>query len=432
MSDTNSQRGRNVVKRSVIGGQVSFDGPGIESKTKPEATAPPDQTATGDVEVEDHDEPAETQEEYDARRELEIEQHKLLDELGTELGLYNEEHWSTVNGDGSSDAYGIRDIHRDVFTALFRGPFHVDNDKMTDEEIEETENAVLTISSILGGAGTIGGQSSNQKTKMRGGRLSNISMMLNKSVDISRALRSGDKDRMINELTPFGYIRAGLTGSGTGESDRQLTTYVETPHAYFEGGFQNALNTILVPGVDKEQEKPLVETFTRSLGLGNIFNAASEYDKFAEDIKGRPWIKILEEDRYYTVRYDPVGETTYVEWKPTTDIRNILTSKGFSSAMREWSEDALAALGRKVPAWSRRVKKIKEKYGEESSSVKHYGYSRGGGLATHMGGKGFGTGYFSGYMPKKGSKTYRSGDIMHDYFINPISLGLLIRNLVHV
>jgi hypothetical protein len=428
MGDTEPQRGRNLIKRSIVGGQVSFTGPSVEVKQ----TTPPTQPTNDNVEVEDNKEPAETQEEYDARRALEIEQHRLLDELGTQIALYNEEHWDTVDPGGGSDAYGIKDLHRDVFTAVFRGPGHIENEKMTDEEIEETENAALTISSILGMIGGAGSQSSNPNTKLRGNRLSNISMILNKSVDISRALRSGDQDRMINEISPTGHIRAIVTGSGTGETDRFLTTYVETPHAYFEGGFENALNTMLVPGVDKEQEKPFVETLMRSIGLGGVFNAASEYDKFADEVKTRPWMRIVEEDRYYTVRYDPVGEVTYVEWKPTTDITNILTRKGFGAAVREWSEDALAALGHKVPAWSRRVKRIREKYGEESDTVKHYGYSRGGGLATHMGGKGFGTGYFSGYMPKRGSKSYRSGDVMHDYFINPVSIGLLVRNLTRV
>jgi hypothetical protein len=432
MSDKEVPRGRNLVKRNVSGGQVTFS----NQKAAPAATG--GDVANGDdgpISPSTLDDPIqETQEEYDARRAAEIEAHKYLDELGTqlasEIAAYNEEHWDDV--EGSRDQYGIKDLHRDAFTVVFdptraaRG----ETEPMTDEEISEIENATLTLSTIIDTIGTGGGFSGDPKVKTKAARLNNISYFLNKGVDVSRALRSGDMDRMYNEMGPFGTIKAVAEGKGTGQTDRFLTTYVQAPGALFTGGPQAAINTLLVPGVNKEEEKPFFETIGDT--FTEVFSAASEYDSYADKIANKFGIRVLEEDRYYVVRYDPHEEITYVEWKPTTDITNLLHRKGFSNAVREWSEDALGALGYKVPAWSRRVRRIKEKYGEESNSVVHYGYSRGGGLATHMGGTGYGTGYFSQYMPKRSSKSKFSGDVMHDFLINPLSVALLWRNLYRV
>uniref|UniRef100_A0A2V0RB22 Uncharacterized protein n=1 Tax=viral metagenome TaxID=1070528 RepID=A0A2V0RB22_9ZZZZ len=128
--------------------------------------------------------------------------------------------------------------------------------------------------------------------------------------------------------------------------------------------------------------------------------------------------------------YDPTAKITYIEWKPTEDIRNITKRNRMGSVGREWTEDAVAAMGIKIPAWSKRVKYIKDKYGMESESVKHYGYSRGAGIATHMGGLGYGTGYFSSYMPEKRSTSKLSGDALHDYVINPLSYAVMLRNVL--
>uniref|UniRef100_A0A2V0RKA4 Uncharacterized protein n=1 Tax=viral metagenome TaxID=1070528 RepID=A0A2V0RKA4_9ZZZZ len=432
MSNTEVQRGRNLVKRRVTGGQVTFSNQATASPANGQTDGGLDgnQVDSG----EPSSPPPETQEEYDARRKAEIEAHNLLDELGTrlasEIAAYNEEHWAEE--EGSADRYGIKDLHRDTFTTVFdptraaRG----EEGPMTDEEINEMENAALTLSAIIDSMGTVGGFSSDPKVKTKATRLNNISLFLNKGVDISRALRSGDVGRMYNEMGPFGTIRAIATGEGTGQTDRFLTTYVQAPGALFTGGPQAAIDTLLVPGVNKQQEKPFIQTIGDT--FTNVFSAASEYDSYADKIASKRGIRILEEDRYYVVRYDPHYDITYVEWRPTTDIKNLLTQKGFSGAVREWSEDALAALGYKVPAWTRRVQRVKEKYGEESEKVVHYGYSRGGGLATHMGGTGYGTGYFSRYLPKRGSRSKYSGDVIHDYLINPLSVALLWRNLHRV
>jgi hypothetical protein len=432
MSGAEAQRGRNLVKRSVIGGQVTFSDQTAAAPTdiRVDATNGGGQVDT----TESDDPPPETQEEYDARREAEIAAHNYLDDLGTqlanEIAAYNEEHWAEA--EGSPDQYGIKDLHRDVFTTIFdptRGA-RGEEGPMTDEEINDVENATLTLSAIIDTMGTAGGMSGDDRVKTKGQRLNNISYFLNKGVDISRALRSGDTGRMYNEMGPFGTIRAIATGEGTGQTDRFLTTYVQAPGALFTGGPKAAIETLFVPGVNKEQEKPFFQTIGDT--FTGVFSAASNYESYANKIASKRGIRILEEDRYYTVRYDPHYDITYIEWKPTTDITNLLSRKRFTGAVREWSEDALGALGYKVPAWSRRVRRIKEKYGEESDKVIHYGYSRGGGLATHMGGTGFGTGYFSRYLPKRGSKSKYSGDAMHDYLINPLSVALLWRNLHRV
>jgi hypothetical protein len=369
-------------------------------------------------------------EEAEAKREITAAEKARAEEVArinaAETAARVAEYNASVAGD-TEDKYGIKDLHRDAFTATF-GLGKLRDEPMSDAEITKAEDSAMLLSTLIGTGGM-------GMPKTGGRKASNVSMAIRKGVDISRALRSGDKDRMIHELAPGGYVIAAARGSGTGESDRQLTTYVETPHDFFSGGFGAAAETMLVPGIDKEEEKPILERITRSLGMGNLiptFSAASEYDKFARDIAERPWIKVIEEDRYYTVRYDPVAEITYIEWKPTEDVRSFLSTTGISNATREWSEDALAALGRNVPAWTRRVEYVKAKYGKESGTTKHYGYSRGGGLATHMGGTGFGAGYFSKYAPSYGSKSKRSGDFMHDYLINPVSVALLMRNLLRV
>uniref|UniRef100_A0A2V0RL94 Uncharacterized protein n=1 Tax=viral metagenome TaxID=1070528 RepID=A0A2V0RL94_9ZZZZ len=158
------------------------------------------------------------------------------------------------------------------------------------------------------------------------------------------------------------------------------------------------------------------------------FLALTKFENERKRIRALPDITIVEIDRYFTVLFDPGSGITYVEWRPTEDIKNI--SSNFKNVGREWSEDFLAAFGMNIPAWTKRVKYIKDKYGMESEKVRHYGYSRGGGLATHMGGTGYGTGYFSSYLPDKRSKSKFSGDPLHDYLINPLSYSLMFRNIL--
>jgi len=161
--------------------------------------------------------------------------------------------------------------------------------------------------------------------------------------------------------------------------------------------------------------------------LGKLFGAASKFDSESDRVRSLPGIRIVESDRYYTVFFYPRKGITYIEWKPTEDIKNLISKSRKGDTFREWSEDFIAAAGFRVPAWSKRVKYVKEKYGFQSDSVKHYGYSRGGGLATHLGGTGYGTGYFAPYSPSPSSKSKLSGDVLHDMLINPMSYFLLMR-----
>lgn len=162
-------------------------------------------------------------------------------------------------------------------------------------------------------------------------------------------------------------------------------------------------------------------------GFVNMFSAASKFDSMSDKVRSLPGIRKVEEDRYYTVFFYPRKGITYIEWKPTEDVRNLFSRRKFSTTMREWGEDFIAAAGMKVPAWTRRVNYIKGKYGSESDNVVHFGYSRGGGLATHLGGTGYGTGYFPSYEPARKSKSKLSGDFLHDAIINPMSYMLLLR-----
>jgi hypothetical protein len=260
--------------------------------------------------------------------------------------------------------------------------------------------------------------------------------------------------------TGSGPNRTGLTSGRRGMSERLMIGAdisgkirhgdVSPGESFDDGGLQftqrklaglDMVSNILkgrdlqgMPGAGQTSKQRPENVFTGAVkGFGGIgdavgkFFALTEFEKESDRVRSQHGIKIIEDDRYYTVMYHPDTNTTYIEWKPTEDIRNI--SKRTGDVGREWSEDFIASLGIRIPAWSRRVKYIKDKYGMESDNVKHYGYSRGGGIATHMGGVGYGTGYFSSYLPHKTSKSKYSGDKVHDYIINPLSYALMLKNI---
>jgi hypothetical protein len=262
--------------------------------------------------------------------------------------------------------------------------------------------------------------------------------------DMSRAIRTGD---------PYEVLPRFETGSpfGIGESGE----YVSMPYLDRLLRSVNVVGAISrgepmkirdLPGMGEVSQDGESEDFFPGMAnaVGGIlegikpgqvsvggmlpFQAMTKFESHAKRVRSIRGIRVLESDRYYTVMYDPIAKITYVEWKPTEDIRNITSRDKMRSVGREWTEDAIAALGARIPAWSKRVDHIKRKYGMESDSVKHYGYSRGAGIATHMGGLGYGTGYFSSYMPSKHSKSKMSGDALHDYVINPLSYTLMLRN----
>jgi hypothetical protein len=232
-----------------------------------------------------------------------------------------------------------------------------------------------------------------------------------KSLGLIGSAISGDGDGILSNLsTPAPEATERKPSEHIGVMAEEIVNYGETLGTGLETGFTN---------LDKIGEGLNV--------IGGIFKAASKFDDMSRYVTSLPGIRKVEEDRYYTVYFYPRGGKTYIEWKPTEDISSLLSRSRFKNAVREWSEDFVAAAGYKVPAWSRRVKYIREKYGPNSENVIHYGYSRGGGIATHMGGTGYGTGYFSSYAPDKRSKSKLSGDPLHDIIINPMSYMLLLR-----
>jgi len=271
------------------------------------------------------------------------------------------------------------------------------------------------------------GANTTTKTKARepGGKLGGYAHAAMLGADASRMIRTGDFGR-----EPDGDLMRPdkfLQGGGSPVGNRILRS-------------GDALGTILsgqplgiteIPGlkeVSKDEGTPLLSGIAKRFGSVKRFFSLSEFEKKSESVRSQPGIQILESDRYYTVMYHPLTDVTYIEWKPTVDIKKL--SSKTRDVGREWGEDFIAALGMRIPAWSKRVKYIKEKYGMESAKVKHYGYSRGGGIATHMGGLGFGTGYFSSYLPHTGYRSKMSGDKMHDYIINPLSYALMLRNIL--
>jgi hypothetical protein len=264
--------------------------------------------------------------------------------------------------------------------------------------------------------------------------------------DMSRAIRTGDPYEVLPRFetgSPFGIGEGGEYVSMP-YLDRLLRS-VSVVGAITRG---EPMTIQDLPGMGEVSQDGESEDFFPGMAnaIGNIlegikpgqvsvggmlpFQAMTKFESHAERIRSIRGIRTLESDRYYTVMYDPHAKITYVEWKPTEDIRNITSRSKMGSVGREWTEDALAALGARIPAWSKRVDHIKRKYGMESDSVKHYGYSRGAGIATHMGGLGYGTGYFSSYMPSKHSKSKMSGDALHDYMINPLSYAMMLRNIL--
>jgi hypothetical protein len=274
-------------------------------------------------------------------------------------------------------------------------------------------------------------------------RVSSRGHILMASADLSRAIRRGNPDEIAAAMNPVKRARDGLTpnasigkdgsfgvseGGGDQWSNRLLNS-LRIGAAFASGDLGDTGRYPGAAGASKgEKENPISGMINTIAKVPQKWFALSEFEKEHDRVMSLHGIRVIEEDRYYTVMYHPTSGITYIEWKPTEDIRNYRTNT--RAVGREWSEDFIASLGMKIPAWSKRVKYIKEKYGTESETTKHYGYSRGGGIATHMGGVGYGTGYFSSYLPAKTSKSKFSGDKLHDYVINPLSYGLMFRNIL--
>jgi hypothetical protein len=343
------------------------------------------------------------------------------------------------------------------------------------EDVTYDVGGVMSIPGIDKLTGKVAGRESKTTgaytTGVQGGETTEEKRTRKSGVNTTTKTRARDPGGKLG-----GYAHAAMLGADasrmirTGDFGRAPSTDMMKPDAFLKGGGSPVGNRILrsfdvagiigsgqplgikeLPGmkdVSKSEGTPLISGFgDRFKSVGNFFSmsepvqqsdanrvsqymAMTEFTKFADHVRSIPDIIHVESDRYYNIFHDPRSEITYIEWKPTEDITNLLKKSSFGSALREWSEDAVAALGMRVPAWHNRVRYVRRKYGGESPSVKHYGYSRGGGLATHFGGTGYGTGYFSSFPPTRDSRSKYSGDKLHDMIINPLSYGLLIRNTV--
>ena len=115
---------------------------------------------------------------------------------------------------------------------------------------------------------------------------------------------------------------------------------------------------------------------------------------------------VIRESRYSIVIENPDG-THSVYFKGTA-------APGTKGSLREWGEDLEAAAGFNVSNWDNELQYFIDTYGYESDKVHYSGFSRGGGLAMHMGGTGYGSGHFHQYPPREGSTNKPSDEDWHD------------------
>uniref|UniRef100_A0A2V0RAC7 Uncharacterized protein n=1 Tax=viral metagenome TaxID=1070528 RepID=A0A2V0RAC7_9ZZZZ len=440
------ERKRNLIRHSFK------DGSRGRKQSGPTSAPPPSGGGSGVTPVEEET-TIEIVEPVDVIRDKTPDVTRIIDFRGTEVPkdlpiMMSEEDFSNISSEGgadSTDEYEVvlietrptllpDDVDRDIVQTTFPG--------MDVSSSNELADVMISTGGLVAAPGM-------PKPNAV------IGLGIAKSGDIIKSINSGDYLGAVYDASPI----LGLTmDEQSGSIDRFVNT-AGLVGSLVSGDFDGAGNNLSSPSSDAEERKPsehigiVLDSFGgygESLGYGfstglsnvdkagsglesagrgflNLFSAASKFDSQSDMVRSLPGIRKIEEDRYYTVFFYPRKGITYIEWKPTEDVRNLFSLKRFSTTMREWSEDFIAAAGMKVPAWSRRVKYIKEKYGPESDKVVHYGYSRGGGLATHLGGTGYGTGYFSSYQPTKKSKSKFSGDLLHDAIINPMSYMLLLR-----
>ena len=115
-----------------------------------------------------------------------------------------------------------------------------------------------------------------------------------------------------------------------------------------------------------------------------------------------PDSKEVESGRYYTVYSAPDGQT-YVFWKGTK-----------TTSLHEWEEDLDAMLLKeRIQSWDDEIEHVMLWYGMESDTVHHDGFSRGGGIAKHFGGIGFGSAEFAKYPPAPGAQERAADDFFH-------------------
>lgn len=109
----------------------------------------------------------------------------------------------------------------------------------------------------------------------------------------------------------------------------------------------------------------------------------------------------IESGRYYEVYRD--GDQIYVFWNGTKP-----TSLG------EWWEDLEGEIGsERIETWDEEIEHVMLWYGMESDTVHHDGFSRGGAIAQHFGGIGYGSAKFPKYPPAEGSQSRSADDWFH-------------------
>lgn len=110
----------------------------------------------------------------------------------------------------------------------------------------------------------------------------------------------------------------------------------------------------------------------------------------------------VESGKYYTV-YRATDGQIYVFWKGTKP-----------TSFTEWEEDLDAMLLKeRIESWDDEIEHVMLWYGMESDTVHHDGFSRGGAIAQHFGGIGYGSAEFSKYPPAPGSQSRSADDFFH-------------------
>lgn len=119
-----------------------------------------------------------------------------------------------------------------------------------------------------------------------------------------------------------------------------------------------------------------------------------------------PNARSVEVGKYYEVLVAPDGQI-YIYWYGTTQ-----------TDIQQWYEDLAGEFAqRRIPAWDRELNYVARKYGMESSTVHHDGFSRGGAFAQHMGGIGYGSAYFPKYPPADTAQSRGADDFFHKHIV---------------
>ena len=127
----------------------------------------------------------------------------------------------------------------------------------------------------------------------------------------------------------------------------------------------------------------------------------------------------IKADQYYEVWQ--LNDGVVINWFPTGYPDAYPKAKG--RHVREFGEDLLAA--RWLPeAWYRRIREVWRRYGNESETVRHVGFSRGGGIAAFFGGTAWGAYLVPGLPVHKGATFLPAYDLFHGYLLPVVNMPL--------